>query len=93
MNDIPERDWKYLRSIKRELLEALCKRINDEALRIVTDPSPSQHEKFLRLYNHLMEENEVVAECFDDWRRSNILDKLLALRRRRLLTDEHVSRL
>jgi hypothetical protein len=93
MNDIPERDWKYLRGIKSELLEALCKRINDGALRIVTDSSPGQHEKFLRLYTHLMEGNEVVAECFDDWRRSNILDKMLALRGQRLLTGEHVARL
>jgi hypothetical protein len=34
-----------------------------------------------------------VADCFNDWRRSNILDKLLMLRRHQLLTDEHVSRL
>ena len=47
----------------------------------------------MRLYGYLMEENEVVADCFDDWRRSNILSKLLALRRQRLLTDEHISRL
>ena len=93
MNGIPETDWKYLRSIKGELLEACCKQINDEALRIITDPSSTQHEKFLRLHSHLMEKNEVVADCFDDWRRSNILLKLLMLRSQRLLRDEHVSRL
>ena len=92
-NVIPERDWKYLSGIKSELLEALCKRINDEALRMVSDSSLSQHEKFLRLYTHIMQQNEVVAECFDDWRRSNILQKIVALRWRSLLTDEYISQL
>ena len=93
MREIPERDWKYLRGVKGELLEALCHRINDGARHIVADQASGQHERFLRLYGHLMEGNEVVADCFDDWRRSNILDKLLALRWHRLLTDEHLSRL
>ena len=93
MNSIPEADWKYLRSVRGELLEDLCERINDEALRVMTDPSLSQHEKFLRLYGHVMRGNAVVADCFDDWRRSNVLLKLLMLREHQLLTDAHVSRL
>lgn len=93
MNDIPERDWKYLRSAKSELIETLCKRINDEASHIISDPSFGEHEKFLRLFRHLREKNEIVADCFDDWRRSNILLKLLRLREHRLLTEEHASRL
>jgi hypothetical protein len=93
MRSIPERDWKYLSSVKGDLLEALCGRINDEARRIAADPAPSQHESFLRLYGHLTEGNEVVAECFDDWRRSNILEKLFYLCRHRILTEEHLARL
>jgi len=90
---IAERDWKYLSSVKGEMLEALCGQINVEARRIVAEQGSSQHERFLRLYVHLMKGDELVADCFDDWRRSNILDKLLVLRRHRLLTDEHLSRL
>jgi hypothetical protein len=93
MREIPERDWKYLRGVKGELLEALCHRINDGARHIVADQASGQHERFLRLYGYIMEQNEVVADCFDDWRRSNILDKLLALCRHRLLADEHIPRL
>ncbi len=93
MNNIPEADWKYLRSIKGELLEDLCKRINDQALRIMTNSSFSQHEKFLRFYDHVTKENGVIADCFDDWRRSTIFLKLLMLRKRQLLKEEHVSRL
>jgi hypothetical protein len=93
MRGIPERDWKYLNSVKGDLLETLSERINAEARRIIIDQASSQHERFLRLYGHLIDANEVVSDCFDDWRRSNILDKLLSLRRHRLLTDEHLARL
>jgi hypothetical protein len=90
---VPERDWKYLSSVKGDMLEALCGWINDEACSIAADQASSQHERFLRLYSYLMQGDTLVSDCFDDWRRSNILDKLFVLRRHRLLTDEHLSRL
>ena len=93
MKSIPERDWKYLSSVKGDMLETLCERINDEVCRIVADQASSQHERFLRLHGHLIKGDEVVARCFDDWRRSNILEKLVALYRHRLLTNEHLARL
>jgi hypothetical protein len=93
MNDIPEAEWKYLRTIKPEMLETLCKRINDEASQIITSLPLSQHEKFLHLFRHVIEKNEIIAECFDDWRRSNIMQKLLLLRQEGLLTNEHVAHL
>jgi hypothetical protein len=93
MDAIPERDWQYLRRVQGQLLEALCSRINGEASRIMADHSLSQHEKFLQLYTHVVGQNVVVADCFDDWRRSNIFLKLLLLREHRLMTDEHLSKL
>jgi hypothetical protein len=93
MNNIPESDWKYLRNLKAELLNTLCKRINEEAAEIATDSPSSQHEKFLRLFSHVMEKNQIIADCFDDWRRSNIFLKLLLLEQYQLLTEEHISRL
>jgi hypothetical protein len=82
MDRKPERDWKYLRSIKDELIEVLCARINGEATRIATDASVSQHECFLRLDRHLGKGNEIVAECFDDWMRSTWLSRASAETRR-----------
>lgn len=93
MDAIPERDWQYLRRVQGQLLEAFCARINGEASRIMADRSLNQHEKFLRLYAHVVGQNVVVADCFDDWRRSNAFLKLLLLRKHRLLTDEHISKL
>jgi hypothetical protein len=93
MREIPERDWKYLAGVKGELLEALCRRINERARRIAADRSSGEHDTFLRLYSYIVEQDGVVADCFDDWRRSNAMDKLFRLRRHGLLTDEHLSRL
>jgi|SRR6185503_8220045 hypothetical protein len=93
MNDIPESDWKYMRTLNAELLETLCKHLNDEALRTITGDALSEHERFLRLFEQVMNNNEIIAKCFDDWRRSNLFLKLLCLRDERLLTDEHLSHL
>ena len=93
MQQIPERDWKYMRSVQSKLLETLCSRINSEASRIAADPSLSEHERFLALNNHMQAGKEIVADCFDDWKRSNIGIKMLMLERHALLTGEHVSRL
>ena len=76
-----------------EMLETLCKRINHKALQILSNAQLSEHEKFLRLFAHFRKKNKIVARCFDDWRRSNILFKLLALKQERLLTDKHASHL
>ncbi|CAN5348775.1 hypothetical protein BH20ACI2_BH20ACI2_20460 [soil metagenome] len=93
MKRTPESDWKHLRSLKGNLLEVVYGRINAGARQIVSDQNSSQHERFLRLFDYLDDGNKVVAECFDDWRRSNILEKLFALRRHDLLTDEHLAQL
>ena len=93
MDAIPERDWQYLRRVQGQPLEALRARINGEASRIMADHPLNQHEKFLQLYTHVVGQNVAVADCFDDWGSSNIFLKLLLLRKHRLLTDEHLSKL
>ena len=92
-SSIPESDWKYLRRIQPELLGALCSRINREAKSILESQSESEHEKYLRLFKHIDSSNRTLAECFDDWRRSNIWVKMLLLRREGLLTHEHLSKM
>ena len=92
-NSIPEKDWKYLRSIEKELLSELCRTINQKAAEIVHAGSGSEHDKYLLLYKHLKGSDAVVAECFDDWRRSNLLFKLPLLHRQKILRNEHILNL
>ena len=91
MREIPESDWKYLRTIKDDMLDTLCKRINDGASLIYSNKKLSEYEKFRNLLEHIHEGQGRVANCFDDWRRSTVIMKLLALHEERLLTKEHLS--
>jgi len=93
MADIPERDWKYLSSIKGQMLEDLSRRINDEVRRILGNQKISEDEKRRKVYSLVQDRDRVVADCFDDWRRSRIMERCWALRRHRLLTQQHLDHL
>ncbi len=88
---IKERDWKYLRLIHDEMLHALCSRINKKAIDIVGAEASNPHERYLKLYQHIQKSDRIIADCFNDWRRSNITVKITCLCRHRLLQDEHVQ--
>lgn len=44
----PERAWKYIRSVRDDLLEALCGRINTESVNILEERFASEHDKYER---------------------------------------------
>lgn len=87
---IQESDWKYLRKREAEMLSTLCGRINEQSKDILIDQSESEHEKYLKMYDHIKKSDKIVADCFNDWRRSNIWLKIQCLRRHGLLTDAHL---
>lgn len=90
---VEENDWKYLRSVRDELLHALCERINGEAVAIATRASGSSHERSLSLYKHIRDSDKIVAACCNDWRRSTLHIKISELRFHGLLTDAHARNL
>ena len=88
---ISEKDWKYLRGIQDEMLSDLCYRINRKAVEILNTKEETERDKFHELYKHIKDSDQIVGDCFDDWRRSNISFKLLFLLRHNLLTEERIS--
>ncbi len=90
---IPERDWKYLRRIQPEMLAALCARINGRTKALLDAGGKSEHEIYADVFQHIETSDRIVAECFDDWRRSAIWLKIPLLRREGLLTDDHLANL
>ena len=91
---IKERDWKYLRAIHDEMLHELCTRINEQAVAIVADTDQGNpHERYVKLCRHIQDSDDVIAACFNDWRRSTIGVRILALRSHGLLTSSHVQNL
>jgi hypothetical protein len=92
-NGIAEGDWKFMRSVHDELLATLCERIQSECAAIIASKAGTAHERYLRLFKHIHKADEIVAECFNDWRRSTLAARVCSLNRHGLLTPEHVSRL
>ena len=90
---ISEIDWKYLRSVQSELLFSLCERINRKAMEILRSGEMSERDKYKNLYQHILHSDKIVANCFDDWRRSNIRLKVVMLHRNSLLTEENMRHL
>jgi len=90
---ILERDWKYMKNVKEEILTTLCKQINGQAMDIIKAEANSERERYGHLYRHVQESDDIVADCFDDWSRSALLMKLVALQRRGLLTSDHMQHL
>ena len=93
MPDFPESDWRYLRSIFPKLLEELCRRINGEMVAVLADDRLSESDKRKECYALILDRDQVVADCFDDWRRSTAMIRLMFLRKHLLLTPEHLARL
>ena len=90
---LPEKDWKYLRSIEPELLSELCRKINQRAAQLLSSEFESEHKKYLALYKHIEASDKIVADCFDGWRRSNLCLIMPLLRRHSVLKDEQIANL
>lgn len=88
-----ERDWKYLRSIHDEMLHKLCADINARAAILASGDKGNPHKMYLALYSYIEKADKIVADCFNDWRRSRLSLMLLNLRRHHVLSDEHVKHL
>jgi hypothetical protein len=90
---ISENDWNYLRSMHDELLASLCRRINEKTIEILRSKNKTDHDKYLKAFRHIQDSDDIVAECFNDWRRSTIGQKLISMQRHKLLTESHLQHL
>jgi len=85
---IPERDWKYMRRLKDDLLARLFRQINSQSLEILKQADVSDREKYRTLYAHIRDSDKIVADCFDDWRRSTLMEKVFLLCYHGLLEED-----
>lgn len=90
---IPERDWKYLRSIQQDLLNTYCQAANQQVISLLHAEGKSPHECWLDAIECMKQSRRDAEDLFDDWRRSTIGLKVLYLRRKGLLTSEQINRL
>ena len=90
--DFPESDWKHLSRLKQLALDRLCQRILAETQALISTATAGEHHRvYLALYRQIHEQDQVVADCFNDWRRKSALFLLMHWRRQGLLTEEEFS--
>jgi hypothetical protein len=89
INSIKESDWKYLKKLKPILLERACAKINKEAeLKLKNKQNQEQYQVFMALYKHYHKKDKLIADCFDDYRRSTAIYKILHLLYNKIITDD-----
>ena len=95
MNDIKESDWKYLRDLKKTLLDRLCNRILDDIQLEcgLEKREPDVHEQYLKIYGLVEKGDRMIAECFDDWRRSTIIYHIVFLIKYQVITKDEIDQL
>jgi hypothetical protein len=87
MENIPESDWKKLRSLKDDLLNIACDRILQKISALIAQQEGNAHETYLKLWDVMKEEDEDISAMFDDLKRSNAFFKLAHLRRNRVIEE------
>jgi hypothetical protein len=90
--EIPEADWKVLRSLKQTALDRYCERVMDECRRVMDDRNGSPHERYLRMFKLLQKRDDDLANAFNDMRRSRAVQQISWMRYLKLFTDEEWER-
>jgi hypothetical protein len=88
-----ESDWKVLRALQAPLLERFCRRVLQRVTTLAGDAGAgSAHERYLKMYALIHEEDEDLALAFNDQRRSNAFQKICALYTRKVFLEEEFRR-
>lgn len=91
MRDLPEADWKYMKRLKPELLNELCEQSNAAVIAILQQTTGTPHERYLKAFECIHEYDDIIAECFDDWRRSKLILRISSLVAHQLISDEQLT--
>jgi hypothetical protein len=89
--DLPERDWKHLRSVHKAALDRYCAQVLQESSAVVQDGAGSPHDGYLRLYRLLQERDAALAVAFNDLRRTTAIPRLASMLQLEVVTDEELS--
>lgn len=93
MKEIPEADWKALKTIKPNVLNFACQRALEKIDRIIKNKNPNTHQSFLQVWDVIQDENEIIRHSFDDLRRSNATLKMGMMLRFNLIGEKELATL
>ena len=76
--------------MKDEKLDVVCHRIFEKVEKVLKDDRKSGHKRYLALWKLMRTEDREIGRMFDDPKRSNAINMLVAWRQNGLLTDEEL---
>lgn len=86
-----ESEWKIFRSVRVDALDRLCGRALGEITQAAAQEGKSNHDRFLAVFDLVMDCNDQIADAFDHLSRSKALMQLTIMRSMGLLTDEDLA--
>lgn len=92
MRHIKESDWKYLRSIKDQVLNRHCDGILEVIDLILQNRKSEEHKSYIQIYNLINRKDDEIAITHNDLKRSNAIEKICHMRRHFAMTDEEFSK-
>ena len=90
--NISESDWKLFRQLRPLALERFCQHVLGDIGRIAQDTGRTTHERYRAIYDLVRHKDRVLADLFDDPRRSTALLQLRAIHSHGLLTEDEFAR-
>jgi len=85
-----ESEWKRFRQLHVVALNRFCEKVLQEISQITADATKSPHERYLQIFKVLRERDRVVADAFDDLRRSTALMQLAIIYAQGLINDDEL---
>ena len=92
-DNIPEKDWKKLRSLKNSALNIACERIFEKIKKLIESRGSENHKYYLKLWKVLREEDKEISLMFDDLKRSTAIFKLAMWKKNGILSNESFNEL
>ena len=93
MSDITERDWKIFRRLGKIALDRHCKQTLDRVEEIVHSENLSHHARYLELYKFVQDRDKLMADAFDDARRSTAVAQLVRMVSLGLVSENEMAEL
>ena len=92
-SDIPEKDWKKLRSLKDSSINIACERIFQKIKILIESRGSESHKYYLRLWKVMEKEDKEISLMFDDLKRSTAIFKLGMWKKNGVLSGEDFEEL
>jgi hypothetical protein len=91
MSEILEKDWKKIRAIKDEKLNAVCADILGEINQEIKNKEENNHKAYLNIWDIVNTRDKDIVDMFNDLRRSNAVYKLALWYKKGYVTEKELN--